>query len=35
VIDKGTMREIDASCLTTVEGLSPKAIRAIRARGRL
>ena len=30
VIDKGTMREFDASCLTTVEDLSPKAIQAIR-----
>ncbi len=32
VIDKGTMREFDASCLTTVEDLSPKAIQAIRER---
>lgn len=29
-IDKGTMREFDASCLTTVEELSPKAIQTIR-----
>jgi len=32
VIDKGTMREFDVSCLTTVEELSPKAIQAIRER---
>ncbi|MGQ0456253.1 MAG: helix-turn-helix domain-containing protein [Hyphomicrobium sp.] len=32
VIDKGTMREFDASCLTTVEELSPKAIQTIRER---
>lgn len=32
VIDKGTMREFDASCLTTVEDLSPKAIQSIRER---
>lgn len=32
VIDKGTMREFDASCLTTVEDLSPKAIQTIRER---
>jgi putative transcriptional regulator len=32
VIDGGTMREFDASCLTTVEELSPKAIQSIRER---
>jgi len=32
VIDKGTMREFDASYLTTVEELSPRAIHAIRER---
>jgi len=32
VIDKGTMREFDASCLTTIEELSPKAIQMIRER---
>ena len=32
VIDKGTMREFDASCLTTIEELSPKAIQTIRER---
>lgn len=31
-IDKGTMREFDASCLTMVEELSPKAIQSIRER---
>ncbi|MBY0224981.1 MAG: DNA-binding transcriptional regulator [Hyphomicrobium sp.] len=31
-IDKRTMREFDASCLTKVEDLSPKAIQAIRER---
>ena len=30
VIDKATMREFDASCLTTVEPLSPTEIQAIR-----
>ena len=32
VIDKGTMREFDVSCLTAVEDLSPKAIHTIRER---
>lgn len=32
VIDKGTMREFDASCLTTVDELSPRAIQKIRER---
>jgi len=32
VIDKGTMREFDVSCLTMVEDLSPKAIQTIRER---
>ncbi|OYW55538.1 MAG: transcriptional regulator [Hyphomicrobium sp. 32-62-53] len=32
VIDKGTMREFDVSCLTTIEDLSPKAIQTIRER---
>ena len=32
VIDKGTMREFDVSCLTAVEDLSPKAIQTIRKR---
>ena len=30
VVDKTTMREFDAMCLTTVEELSPKDIAAIR-----
>ena len=30
IIDKETMREFDATCLTTVEPLSPEAIVAIR-----
>jgi putative transcriptional regulator len=32
VIDKATMREFDALCLTPVEPLSPDQIRAIRER---
>ena len=32
VIDKRTMREFDALCLTTVEELSPHQIRALRER---
>src|ERR671931_202107 len=32
LIDKSTMREFDASCLTAVEPLSPKQIVAIRKR---
>jgi putative transcriptional regulator len=32
VIDKATMREFDALCLTPVEQLSPDQIRAIRER---
>lgn len=32
VIDKATMREFDALCLTPVEPLSPEEIRALRER---
>ena len=32
VVDKTTMREFDAMCLTTIEDLSPKDIVAIRKR---
>ena len=32
LVDKATMREFDASCLTTVEPLSPKDIVALRER---
>src|SRR5580698_11114253 len=32
VIDKATMREFDALCLTPVERLSPEEIRALRER---
>jgi putative transcriptional regulator len=32
VIDKRTMREFDASCLTMVEGLTAREIQAIRRR---
>lgn len=32
VVDKATMREFDALCLTPVEPLSPEQIRAIRER---
>ena len=32
IIDKATMRELDASCLTTVEPLLPREIQAIRER---
>ena len=32
LIDKATMREFDASCLTTVETLSPQAIQSLRER---
>lgn len=32
LLDKKTMREFDASCLTAVEPLSPKQIAALRAR---
>lgn len=34
-IDKQTMREFDAACLTPVEALSPEAIRALREREHL
>ena len=34
VIDKRTMREFDALCLSTVEELSPEEIRALRERER-
>lgn len=34
IIDKTTMREFDALCLTTVEELSPNEIRALRERER-
>lgn len=32
LVDKATMREFDAMCLTTVEPLSPEEIRALRER---
>lgn len=32
IIDKSTMREFDALCLTPIEPLSPEQIRAIRER---
>jgi putative transcriptional regulator len=34
LMDKATMREFDASCLTVVEPLSAKEIVAVRRRGR-
>jgi len=34
-IDKQTMREFDDACLTPIESLSPKAIRALREREHL
>lgn len=35
VINKATMREFDALCLTPVESLTPEAIRALRERERV
>ncbi|MGC4024392.1 MAG: DNA-binding transcriptional regulator [Mesorhizobium sp.] len=32
LVDKATMREFDAMCLTAVESLSPEEIRALRER---
>ena len=34
-IDKQTMREFDAACLTTIQALTPEEIRAIREREHL